>query len=100
MVKRLAQETSRPRSILAYPAEKLTFFFVYFNVLSVLSAPTSRNTEILFRFPTLNELSNTDPYENRSIATICKQMIKRNIDRFGKKYILIFIHLRNLKELL
>ena len=34
----------------------LPFFFlhVYFNVLSVMSVPTSRNTEILSYFPTIN----------------------------------------------
>ena len=30
------------------------FLHVYFNVLSVLSVPTSRNTDVLPRFPTIN----------------------------------------------
>ena len=41
------------------------FLHIYFNVRSVLFVPTSRHTDILSRFPTIN---------SRTIAAICEQI--------------------------
>ena len=58
VVTRLARESGGPNSILTPWKIKLFSFpfllFLLFNVQSVLSVPTSQNTEILCRFPTMN----------------------------------------------
>ena len=60
VVTRLALESGGPNSILTpwkiklFSFSFLLFLHVYFNVQSVLSVPTSQNTEILCRFPTMN----------------------------------------------
>ena len=68
VVTRLARESGGPNSILTpwkiklFSFSFLLFLHVYFNVQSVLSVPTSQNTEILCRF-SHNELSNADPLD-------------------------------------
>ena len=60
VVTRLARESGGPNSILTpwkiklFSFSFLLFLQVYFNVQGVLSVPTSQNTEILCRFPTMN----------------------------------------------
>lgn len=59
VVTRLARESGGPNSILTpWKIKLFSFSFlslhVYFNVQRILSVPTSQNTEILCRFPTMN----------------------------------------------
>ena len=60
VVTRLARESGGPNSILTpwkiklFSFSFLLFLHVYFNVQRILSVPTSQNTEILCRFPTMN----------------------------------------------
>ena len=61
-----------PSSNLARPMKKWNFSFLFFlhicfNVLSVLSGPTSRNTDILSRFIKINYW----PTWDQTIAAIC-----------------------------